>query len=314
MKKITSVYFILLGLLLCGCQSEETQSRFLLDTVVTLTADCDGETLDGAFELCEEYDRLFSRTDEKSEIYRLNNSSGFCEVSSDTVRLLQRSLYFSQLSGGRLDVTICPVSELWDFKNQIVPERDEISEALKSVDYESIEIKENSVKLNGKRVDLGATAKGYIADRLREYFAEQGVRSGIINLGGNVSVFGGEYRVGIQRPFGEDTVAVLNITDKSAVTSGIYQRYIERDGRLYHHILDPETGYGVDNELASVTVVGECSLDCDALSTACMLMGTEKAKALIEAIPDTEAVFIDKNENITLTDGLRIKNNRIYFK
>lgn len=316
MKKSFSVCLILLLLSLCGCDrnTEISDTRFALDTVVTLTAECDSQTLDGAFSLCKNYENLLSRTISESDVYKLNNTSSFVKVSKDTLNILERSLYFSKISGGKFDVTICPVSMLWDFENGIVPSKNEIAEALKNVDYESIEINGEKVNLNGKKIDLGGIAKGYVADRLKEYFTEQGVEKGIINLGGNVMVFGKEYRVGIKKPFSEDIAAVLLLKDKSAVTSGIYERYIEKDGEFYHHIIDTETGYGVENELASVTVVGDSSLDCDALSTVCMLMGTEKGLEIIENTPNTEAVFIDKNGNFTLSSGLIKKNGEIFFK
>lgn len=314
MKKLTSVYLILLLLSLCGCESEQSQTRFILDTAVTLTADCSDEILNGAFELCEKYDRQLSRTNEKSDVYKLNNAKDFVSVEESTLKIIERSLYYSELSHGKFDITICSVSELWDFKNQIVPSRDEIAEALKNVDYESIEIKENTVNLNGKKIDLGSIAKGYIADEIKDYFLNNNVKNGIINLGGNVVVFGKEYKVGIMRPFSEDVLAVLDLKDKSAVTSGTYQRFIEKDGEFYHHILDTETGYSVKNVLTSVTVIGDSSLDCDALSTVCLLLGTKSGLELIENTPETEAVFIDKNEKITISSGLIRKNDTIYLK
>ena len=314
MKKFASVYLILLLLSLCGCESEQTQTRFVLDTAATLTADCSEEVLNGAFELCEKYDRKLSRTNEKSEVYKLNQSSGFIEIEDETKKLIEKSLYYSEVSGGKFDITICSVSELWDFKNQIVPERKEIAEALKNVDYEAIEINGNQINLNGKKIDLGSIAKGYIADRVKEYFLANEVDSGIINLGGNVVVFGKDYTVGIQRPFGNDVIAVLNLKDKSVVTSGIYQRFIEKDGEFYHHILDTKTGYGVKNDLTSVTVIGEKSVDCDALSTICLLLGKKEGMELIENTPETEAVFIDENEKITLSHGLYMKKDNIYLK
>ncbi len=316
MKKMLSVCFVLLLLSLSGCDrnTEISETRFVFDTVATITADCDEETLIGAFSLCSDYEQLLSRTAESSDVYRLNEGLGFTEISDETVKIIERSVYFSEISGGKFDITICPVSMLWDFKNQIIPSKNEIAEALKNVDYESIEIKGNTANLNGKKIDLGGIAKGYIADCLKEYFIKNGVNKGIINLGGNVAVFGKDYRVGIKKPFSEDIAAVLCIKDKTAVTSGIYERSFEKDGRLYHHILDTATGYGVENELASVTVVGDCSLDCDALSTVCMLMGTENGLEIIENTPDTEAVFINKSGEITVSSGLKLKNNDIYFK
>lgn len=316
MKNKASVCLLILLFSLCGCDrnNEISETRFMLDTVATLTADCSKETLNGAFSVCSDYEKLLSRTVENSDVYILNQSEGFTEVSEETVKIIDRSIYFSKVSYGKFDITVCPVSQLWDFKNQVIPSKDEISEALQNVDYESIEIKGNSVNLNGKKIDLGSIAKGYIADGLKNYFLENGVTEGIINLGGNVVVFGKEYNVGIKRPFSGDIIAVLKLEDKSAVTSGIYERYIENGGKIYHHIIDTDTGYGVENELASVTVIGNSSFDCDALSTVCMLLGTEKGLEIIESFPDTEAVFLSRDEKITLSSGLIQKNNSIYLK
>ena len=307
---------LMVFLTLCGCAGEKENSatRFLLDTVITLKAACDDETLDGAFALCAEYERLLSRTVPDSDVSRLNGSDDFVKVSDDTLTLLKKALYYSEKTGGKFDITICPVSMLWDFKNQVIPGTDEIAEALKNVDYHSIEMKEDTVRLSGVKIDLGGIAKGYIADRLLEYFIQKGVKNGIINLGGNVVVFGNEYEIGIQKPFGEGNAAVFRGKNISAVTSGIYERYIEKDGVIYHHILDPKTGYGVQNELASVTVIGKSSADCDALSTACILEGTTAGLRLINETKSTEAVFIDREGKITLSDGLYREGDEILFK
>ncbi len=316
MKKITFIYLIILASGLCGCSgfAANSETRFVLDTVATVTADCSDEVLDGAFEVCKNYENLLSRTKENSAVSILNNSKGLTETNDETLRIIERSIHFGKLSGGKFDITILPVSSLWDFGNEVIPTKDEIAEALKNVDYEAIEIKGNKVNLNGKKIDLGSIAKGYIADKVKEYLIENGAKTGIVNLGGNVVVFGKTYKVGIMRPFGEDTIATLSVKDKSVVTSGIYQRYIESDGKIYHHIIDTATGYGVENELASVTIIGDSSMDCDALSTVCMLVGTKKATEIIENTPDTEAVFIDRNGNLSFTDGIYEKENLLYLK
>lgn len=315
MKK--SCFCITLSLLiLCGCgsKSEISDTRFMLDTVVTLTASCDEEAIDGAFSLCQNYENLLSRTVKGSDVYTLNSSTGETEVSSETAKIIERSIYYSQLSDGKFDITIYPLSSIWNFSEQIVPSKDEIAEALKNIDYQSIEINGNKVNLNGKKIDLGSIAKGYIADKVKDYLVENGAENGIVNLGGNVVVFGKEYTVGIRKPFSEDIAASIKIKDKSVVTSGIYERYIEENGKFYHHVLDTKTGYGVENELASVTIIGDSSMDCDALSTVCLLSGTEKGLEIIENTEDFEAVFIDKNEKIILSSGLEIKNDKITLK
>lgn len=316
MKKITPVYILIMALCLGACQSNtlNSETRFILDTVAAVSADCDEKTLDGVFSLCKDYENLLSRSIASSDIGRLNSSSGFVSVNKETVEVIERGLYYSDLSKGKFDITVYPLSSLWDFKNQVIPSKKEISEALKSVDYESVEIKGSSVNLNGKKIDLGGIAKGYIADKMKLYLIEKGAEKGIINLGGNVIVFGDEYCVGIKKPFSDDIALELSVKDKSVVTSGIYERYIEKDGTIYHHILDPETGYAVQNSLASVTVIGDSSMDCDALSTLCMLEGIENAAEIIENTADTEAIFIEKSGKISLSSGLKRKNNTIKLK
>lgn len=316
MKKNITLPMMLILLLLCGCNSGETENsetRFLLDTVCTVTADCGDDIINGAFSLCEDLERTLSKTVKDSDVYRLNNTEGFVSVSADTLKTVERALYYSELSGGKFDITIAPVSALWDFKNQVVPDRNEIAEALKNVDYHSVEIKDGGISLDGKQIDLGGIAKGYIADKATEYLKENGVKKALINFGGNICMIG-QYNIGIKKPFDDSVIASIEIKDKCAVTSGIYERYIEKDGKTYHHILDPKTGYGVDNELAAVTVIGEKALDCDALSTVCMLLGAEDGLEIINRTADTEAVFIDRDGGITLSSGLYRENDKIYFK
>lgn len=316
MKKNITLPMMLILLLLCGCNSGETENsetRFLLDTVCTVTADCGDDIINGAFSLCEDLERTLSKTVKDSDVYRLNNTEGFVSVSADTLKTVERALYYSELSGGKFDITIAPVSALWDFKNQVVPDRNEIAEALKNVDYHSVEIKKSEISLGGKQIDLGGIAKGYIADKATEYLKEKGVKKALLNFGGNICMIG-QYNIGIKKPFDNSVMASIELSDKCAVTSGIYERYTQRDGKTYHHILDPETGYGVENELAAVTVIGNTALGCDALSTVCMLLGTEDGLEIINTTADTEAVFIDRENNITLSSGLYRENDKIYFK
>lgn len=316
MKKVLSISLIFVLLGLCGCSPQEnTDTRFLLDTVVKLTADCDNDILEEAFSLCSDFEKMLSRTVSGSDVDNLNNTSGFVKVHDDTKKIIERSLYFSEKTQGKFDITIYSVSKLWDFKEEIVPEKKEISEALKNVDYGGIEIRDSHINTNGAKIDLGAIAKGYIADKLLDYFKQNNVKSGIINLGGNIVVFGGEYTVGIQNPLDKNKIsAKVKLTDKSIVTSGIYQRSFTKNGEFYHHILDTKTGFPVDNSLASVTVIGECSMDCDALTTCCMLLGLQQGLELINKTDGYEAVFIEKSGKISLSDGVYMENNEVLFK
>lgn len=317
MKKIISLNLSLVLLLLCGCNKsqENKETRFLLDTVVTLTAACNDDILDGAFLLCEEYEKLFSRTVSGSDVYNLNHSDAFVAVSPHTKAVIERAIYYGNLSGGKFDITIYPVSSLWDFNNNIIPSRDEIAEALKNVDYQSIEIEDDSISLHGKKIDLGGIAKGYIADRLLEYFKQNKTPEGIIDLGGNLVVFGDKYyTVGIKQPFSNTLAATVKVKNKTVVTSGTYERYISTNGKNYHHILDTDTGYSCESDICSATIIANSSFDADALSTVCILLGLEKAAKLIEGTPETEGVFIDNNGEMHYTSGLSLKNNAFTLK
>ncbi len=318
MKKITSLSMAIICLLLIGCNEKPKNlksSRFMLDTIVTLDINCDQKTLEEAFLLCEKYENLLSKTRKNSDVYKLNNANDYITVSKDTVKIIKRSVYFSGLSGGLFDITICPVTNLWDFEGTTLPDRKEIEEAIKNVNYERIKTDGEKVFLDGTEIDLGGIAKGYIADKLLSFFKEKNVTDGIINLGGNVIVFGDkEKSVGIAKPFSEnEIVAKVKLKNKSIVTSGTYERFIDIDGKIYHHILDPKTGYSCETDLNSATVIGDTSLDLDALSTICILLGKEKATKLIEQTENTEAVFIDKQGKLTYTKGLKYKDNTFYL-
>ncbi len=306
MKKTLKISTILVLTLLCSCGiTENTATQIHFDTAVTLMADCGDEVLSAAFSLCETYENKLSRTKKDSEVSLL--SSGKKEVSNDTVEVINKGLYYSNLTNGRFDITVAPLASLWDFKNEVVPTRDEIAEALKKVDYESVEVLDNTVLTNGKSIDLGGIAKGYVTDKLLDFFKSQGAKSGIINLGGNVAVFGERYyNVGIKKPFSDGEISVtVRLKNKCISTSGIYERYFKKDGNLYHHIIDTKTGFPADTDLFSASVIGDTSADCDALSTICILYGLQNAKKLINDTAGFEAVFIDKDLNIILSDGLK---------
>lgn len=313
-----------LMLLLSGCsmskkQENQTYTDTLFDTVikVQILDSVDSEVLEGCKELCQKYDTMFSNRIEDSEISRINNAKcNPVEVSDETLTLIKTGIYYSELSDGAFDITISPVSMLWDFKSESpsVPSQETIEEAVSHVDYHNIVIEGNTVQLTDPQagIDVGALAKGYIADRLKEYLQEEGVEHALINLGGNVLAMGtktdgSDYNIGIQKPFDEtgEPVTAVKIADESVVTSGIYQRYFEQDNILYHHILDPQTGYPCENNLYSVSIITDSSLTADALSTTCFLLGYEKGMELINQLDDVDAVFITDDETIHYSDNFQ---------
>lgn len=306
---------------LAGCASAQQQKQtaigFYLDTVITLTAYVDdAAVLNDALAECGRYEKLLSRTVEGSDVWRINHAGGKpVEVSDDTVVLLQTARKVSEFSDGMFDVTIAPVSTLWDFTSgaAVVPDADAIAGAAALVDYTRIDVnvESNTVTLpEGMMIDLGGIAKGYIADEVKLYLMDRGVESAVLSFGGNIVTIGlkpdgSPWKVGIQdidRPTGEYMLVSLNFGG-STVTSGIYERGFEADGVYYHHILDPNTGWPVQNELASVTIFSDSSMWGDALATAAFALGPDEGMALIESVSGAEAVFIARDRSVSATSG-----------
>lgn len=290
-----------------------TATAFKLNTVVKVTIydSQDEKILQDALALCDKYEKIFSRTRTDSEIYLLNEGKlpqedGYYILSEECAELIGKGLYYSELSGGAFDITIEPLSSLWDFTSgeKQIPDPQTLVEAQKHVGYEKVELKGNKIRFqeDGMGLELGAIAKGYIADKIKEFLISEGIESAVIDLGGNVLCIGtrpdGEaFRVGIQKPFADrnETVATAGIRDRSVVSSGIYERYFEKDRKLYHHILNPKSGYPYENGLTAVTILSDESVDGDGLSTVCFALGLEKGLELINSLPDTQAVFITED-------------------
>lgn len=304
---------------LTGCAlaqpKKQTVVGFYLDTVITLTAYVnDAAVLNDALEECGRYERLLSRTVEGSDVWRINHAQGQpVEVSTQTLEILDVARQVSEWSGGMFDVTIAPISTMWDFTSgaAVVPDAGAIAEAAERVDYAKVETDGNRVTLpEGMMIDLGGIAKGYIADAVKDYLVGRGVKSAVLSFGGNIVTIGLKpdgtpWKVGIQdidRPTGEYMLVALNFGG-STVTSGIYERGFEAEGVYYHHILDPATGWPVQNELASVTIFSDSSMWGDALATAAFSLGTEAGTQLIEGIDGVEAVFIARDRSVSATSG-----------
>ena len=319
MKKLLVI--ILAILLVCGgCSAEKeltklTEVGFYLDTVITLTAYVeDSKVLKDALEECGRYERMLSRTVEGSDVWRINHANGEAvEVFDDTMEILLCARKISELSGGAFDVTIAPVSTLWDFTSgtAVLPDAEEIARAAELVDQTRMELDGNTVRLPaGMMIDLGGIAKGYIADRVKAYLEDCGVKHAILSFGGNivgigVKPDGKEWKVGIQdidKKTGEYMLVARN-TGGSTVTSGIYERGFDLDGVRYHHLLSAETGWPVQNELASVTIFSESSMEGDALSTAAFVLGTEEGLKLIESLDGIEAVLIARDRSVLYSSG-----------
>ena len=319
----------------CGGKEPVSGSEFCLDTSCEITIyDMEGMSedkaagiIDQAFAEIREYENMLSRTVEGSDVYRINHADGkSTEVSVETLDVIHTGLLMAELSGGKFDITVGALTDLWKFTsdNPSVPEDQEIRKALETVGYENITMKGNEVGLSDSetRIDLGGVAKGYIADKTGEYMEAQGVTKAIINLGGNITAIGEKeedtpWTIGIERPYSDrsEIVGSIKVSDKTVVTSGIYERQFVEDGVRYHHVLDPQTGYPAETDLEAVTItaVKGNSGFCDSLSTACLILGKEKAHRLVLKLQDEypqmeiEAAFIDKNDNIAQTDGMNLE-------
>lgn len=306
----------------CGCTrpfsaAPLTKTGFFFNTVITVTIyGGSEELLDECFQMAGRYETMLSASDASGDISKINDANGKpVTVSSETAALLRKSLEYCRLSSGGFDITIGALSSLWDFPQNdgIVPDESRIAKAVSTIGYENVLIQgREACLLNPEtKIDLGGIAKGYIADRMKDFFNENGVTQGIINLGGNVLCLGpkadkSRCRIGIQKPFSErgELAAVLDVTDQTVVSSGIYERYFESGNQLYHHILNPKTGYPFDNDLLSVTIVCKDSVDGDALSTVCFALGLTEGMELIESLPDTEAVFLTKDLQFHASSGI----------
>ena len=296
-----------------------SKSAFKLNTIVSIALyDSTDETIiDEAFELCDYYENLLSRTIASSEISKINESALTpVTISDDTYELLEKGLYYSALSNGAFDITVEPLTSLWNFSSSSpkVPAASDIKLAVSEVDYENVVLENGTVTLEeeGMGIDLGAIAKGYVADKVKEFLLSKGVTSAMINLGGNVLCVGEKpdgsaFKVGIQKPFEDrnETIAIMELSDKSVVSSGIYERYFVEDGVSYHHILNPSTGYPYDTDLVAVTIISDLSVDGDGLSTVCFALGLEKGLELINSMDDTYAVFITSDYELHYSDGFK---------
>lgn len=314
-------------------------SSIKLNTAVQITIydSQDKALLDDCLALCDKYELIFSRTNEKSELYRLNHRkdvsdedfntdgpttpypvSGTADtwhISEDLAALLSEGLDITRESDGAFDIAIAPLTSLWDFtaEDPEVPDDAAIQKALPLCSSDGVTIDGQDITLPSDDIqfDVGAIAKGYIADRLKDFLIKKGVKSAIINLGGNVLCIGSKpdgtpFKIGIQKPFADrnETEAVMDITEKSVVSSGIYERCFKQDGKLYHHILNPQTGYPYDNGLISVTIISDQSVDGDALSTTCFALGLEDGLKFAEK-KGVQAVFITEDYELHYTDGFR---------
>ena len=343
LKKMNIILLAAVLMALAGCSRAGGKAPepvmgdgYYLDTICTISiyrmADGQGEVkaaadmsdeanavISEAFDLCSDLESKISRTRKDSDISRLNNAKGeWVDVSEDTRELLQKGIEYSDSSGGSFDITVGGVTEQWDFHapegEAKIPDAEALAEAVKHINYRNIVIEGNKVRLTDPetKLDLGGIAKGYIGDRMSELLESKGVVSAVINLGGNVICIGGktdedDFAIGVETPFSDrkEIIGKIDARDKTLVTSGVYERQIEVDGKKYHHILDTKTGWPVGTDLDAVTLIADKghSGDIDALSTMCLILGADEGMKLIEGQDGIEGVFVLSDGDIRTTSG-----------
>lgn len=320
MKKIICILLAAAIMLLSGCTTAnklDSKEIFAMNTVMDFSVygDDSEQLLKDIINKVNDIDSLLSVTNKNSDIYKINESNGAkTEVSADTAKLISDAKSLCEETGGTLDITVYPIVKAWGFTTEEynVPDSEEISELLKNVNYSNIEVdsQQSTVTLKeNMQIDLGAVAKGYTGKVLADYLKSNGA-SGILNLGGNVQTVGeksdgSKWSVGIKDPSGSGAFAALSVGETSVITSGGYQRKFERDSVVYHHIIDPKTGYPANNGILSSTVICSDGLRGDALSTALYVMGTEKAIEYYKANKDFDMVLLGDDNTVYVTEGIK---------
>lgn len=332
MLKFKNLFFPLLLIFvttLIGCSKNKTSTSELLSRTelfmgtvikITLYDSNDSTILDKAFDKVAEIESLVSINDSGTELDKVNDFAGISpvEVSPTTYEIVEKGLEYSKLSNGGFDITIGPLVKLWSIglEGAKVPTQEEIDAVLPLIDYNLLELnKENHtifLKNENMMIDLGSIAKGYAADEISRILTENNVNSAIIDLGGNIYAHGikpsgKDWNIGIQNPFNNrgDIIGVLKVKNKTVVTSGIYERYIEKDGIKYHHLLNPSTGYPFENNIAGVSIVTDKSTDADALSTIVFSKGLEDGLKFVESLSNVDAIFITTDNKVYITNGIR---------
>ncbi len=290
---------------------EKTVEFFAMNTYVTakLRGADSAECAEQVRELTEKLDKKYlSRTDEDSAVFKLNQNGGGDLADTEKLRgYISVLLAVCEKSGGAFDFTLGAVSDLWNFGSEPrVPDEKALQEALLKSGYKKLKLSDNALEIAGDAVlDFGAAGKGIALDEIKDLLGEKRINEAVVSVGGSVLLMGDkEFTVGIRNPNGNSGsyIAKLRIPEGCVSTSGSYEQQFEYDGRIYHHILDPKTGYPVDNGLVSVTIVSESGILSDALSTACFVLGYENGSELAKAY-GCQAVFVTKDKKIFSENG-----------
>ncbi|MDR1700779.1 MAG: FAD:protein FMN transferase [Lachnoclostridium sp.] len=291
---------------------KHTSQIFAMNTVMDITVyDANGkEAIDAAEKKIRELEELFSVNRPESDLYRINHNKDNKQpvpVSEDTFDLIRKSIELSKKTSGLFDISIYPIVKAWGFTDDkyVVPNKEERKELSKLADYRKIECKNGQVSLDkGMQLDLGGIAKGYAADQVIDLFREMGIRSAIVSLGGDVKSLGKKpdgtsFDIAVKHPLKEgDFLDVIQADNKAVVTSGSYERFFEKKGVRYHHIMDKQTAAPANSDLISVTVIADHGTDADVLSTAVYIMGSKKAAEFHKETGGFDMILVKKDGNV----------------
>lgn len=318
-KAAIIVAIVLFVSALCGCSQNSGEEKaeisfFALDTYISIQAEGEAaeEAVLAAREVVERSEDWWSVTDERSEVYAINHGAGFPRsISKDTSDLIAFSLQIAENTGGAFDPTIYPLVRAWGFTTgeYKVLSEDDIAPLMPYVGYEKVLLQENTITLpDGMMLDFGAVAKGYIGDLVEETLRSYGITSALINLGGNIQLLGRNegklWNIGLRSPY-KDLLGTLLLEDTAIVTSGKSERFFTGDdGKIYHHIIDPATGRPAENDLLQVSVIGDEGKICDALSTACFVMGKERAIEFWRNNVNFGLILVTEQNEVLITEDV----------
>ncbi len=310
---VSAIVFAAFLFVSCG-EQKATTSLNAMDTFMTIQVY--GKKPDIALEktkkLIYQIERNISTTNQASDVYRLNHGEKIV-VSNDTLMLTKYGLDFAKQTNGVFNPALYPVTSAWGFTTGAykVPSKKQIDELLPLTDYSKIQIDGDCISLeHGMALDFGAIGKGYTGDEVIKLLKANGIRSALLDLGGNIQALGKkadgtEWNIGIKSPWTGKAAASIKISDKAVITSGGYERFFTADdGHNYIHIFDGKTGRPVDNGIAGVTIIAESGLYADALSTTMFVMGLKDAAAYWKEHSDFEMIIFTENQDLYYTEGL----------
>jgi len=315
---------VVAAILVTGCTGTPkpvSQTELLLGTTITITVfdRVDARVLGKAFARVRSIQERMTTEGTSSEVDKVNQQAGVrpVKVTQDVFDVVKSALEFSRLTNGAFDITVGPLVKLWGIgtSHEQLPSKQAIDELLPLVNWRLVKLDQTAgtiyLEQRGMAIDLGGIAKGYAADEAERVLANAGVRHAILDFGGNIVVMGSKpdgspWRIGIQTPFADrgSYLGIVKASEMSVVTSGPYERYFIKNGVVYHHILDPKTGYPVEDHLTSTTIYSDVSMVGDGLSTSVFVMGLQDGYALVSHMKGIEAIFVTDSGKVYATPGL----------